>query len=157
MVTPDTDWFSDPPNTVKLHILEWPFIVAKKVVRYGSLFWYHSQLLTMETDIIAYRTGSNRTAQWKRAKSVRNRLLASMRARQDFLILAANQMRFSLTLDLLLSDWFNKHFRWQNTSLSSFGSASFSICALLVLINHQYVNNRHANKQLVNSENWSLY
>ncbi len=33
MVTPDTDWFSvspppDPPNTVKLHILEWPFIVA---------------------------------------------------------------------------------------------------------------------------------
>ncbi len=31
MVTPDTDWFSDPlgpPNTVKLHILEWLFIVA---------------------------------------------------------------------------------------------------------------------------------
>ncbi len=28
MVTTDTDWFSDPPNTVKLHILEWPFIVA---------------------------------------------------------------------------------------------------------------------------------
>ncbi len=33
MVTPDTDCFSDPPpprtpNTVKLHILEWPFIVA---------------------------------------------------------------------------------------------------------------------------------
>ncbi len=31
MVTPDTDWFSDPPdppNTVKLHILEWPFIEA---------------------------------------------------------------------------------------------------------------------------------
>ncbi len=28
VVTPDTDWFSDPPNTVKLHILEWPFIVA---------------------------------------------------------------------------------------------------------------------------------
>ncbi len=27
VVTPDTDWFSDPPNTVK-HILEWPFIVA---------------------------------------------------------------------------------------------------------------------------------
>ncbi len=29
--TLDTDWFSDPPdlpNTVKLHILEWPFIVA---------------------------------------------------------------------------------------------------------------------------------
>ncbi len=24
----DTDWFSDLPNTVKLHILEWPFIVA---------------------------------------------------------------------------------------------------------------------------------
>ncbi len=23
--------------------------------------------------------------------------------------------------------------------------------------NSQYVNNRHANKQLVNSENWSLY
>ncbi len=29
VATPDTDWFSDPPpNTVKLHILEWPFIVA---------------------------------------------------------------------------------------------------------------------------------
>ncbi len=28
VVTPDTDWFSEPPNTVKLHILEWPFIVA---------------------------------------------------------------------------------------------------------------------------------
>ncbi len=29
VVTPDTDWFSDPPpNTVKLHILEWPFIVV---------------------------------------------------------------------------------------------------------------------------------
>ncbi len=28
VVTPDTDWFSDPPNTVKLHNLEWPFIVA---------------------------------------------------------------------------------------------------------------------------------
>ncbi len=28
MVTPDTDWFSDPPNTVKLHILEWLFIVT---------------------------------------------------------------------------------------------------------------------------------
>ncbi len=30
VVTPDTDWFSvpPPPNTVKLHILEWPFIVA---------------------------------------------------------------------------------------------------------------------------------
>ncbi len=27
----------------------------------------------------------------------------------------------------------------------------------LILINSQYVNNRHANKQLVNSENWSLY
>ncbi len=26
------------------------------MVRYGSLFWYHSQLLTMEKDIIAYRT-----------------------------------------------------------------------------------------------------
>ncbi len=26
-----------------------------------------------------------------------------------------------------------------------------------VLINSQYVNNRHANKQLVTSENWSLY
>ncbi len=25
-----------------------------------------------------------------------------------------------------------------------------------VLINSQYVNNSHANKQLVNSENWSL-
>ncbi len=31
------------------------------------------------------------------------------------------------------------------------------ICALLVLINSEYVNNRHANKQLVNSQNWSLY
>ncbi len=28
VVTQDTDWFSDPPKTVKLHILEWPFIVA---------------------------------------------------------------------------------------------------------------------------------
>ncbi len=32
VVTPDTDWFSDPPpppqNTVKQQILEWPFIVA---------------------------------------------------------------------------------------------------------------------------------
>ncbi len=31
VVTPDTDWFSDPPgppNTVNLQILEWPFIVA---------------------------------------------------------------------------------------------------------------------------------
>ncbi len=28
MVTEDTDWFKDPTNTVKLHILEWPFIVA---------------------------------------------------------------------------------------------------------------------------------
>ncbi len=28
VVTPDTGWFSDPPNTVKLHILEWPFILA---------------------------------------------------------------------------------------------------------------------------------
>ncbi len=30
VVTPDTDSFSDPrtPNIVKLHILEWPFIVA---------------------------------------------------------------------------------------------------------------------------------
>ncbi len=26
VVTPDTDWFSD--QTVKRHILEWPFIVA---------------------------------------------------------------------------------------------------------------------------------
>ncbi len=26
-----------------------------------------------------------------------------------------------------------------------------------ILINSQYVNNRHANKHLVNSENWSLY
>ncbi len=25
------------------------------------------------------------------------------------------------------------------------------------IINSQYVNKRHANKQLVNSENWSLY
>ncbi len=28
VVTPDTDWFSDPPDTVKLQILEWPFILA---------------------------------------------------------------------------------------------------------------------------------
>ncbi len=31
VATPDIDWFLDssgPPNTVKLHILEWPFIVA---------------------------------------------------------------------------------------------------------------------------------
>ncbi len=31
VVTPDTDWFSDPPappNTIRLHNLEWPFIVA---------------------------------------------------------------------------------------------------------------------------------
>ncbi len=28
VVTPDTDWFSDPPNIVKLHIVKWPFIVA---------------------------------------------------------------------------------------------------------------------------------
>ncbi len=28
VVTPDTDWFSDPPYS-KLHILEWPFIVAR--------------------------------------------------------------------------------------------------------------------------------
>ncbi len=33
---------------------------TKKVVRYGLLFWYHSQLLTVETEIIAYCT-----AQWK--------------------------------------------------------------------------------------------
>ncbi len=31
------------------------------------------------------------------------------------------------------------------------------MCALEVLINSQYVNNRHANKQQVNGENWSLY
>ncbi len=30
VVTPDTDYFSDPPNTVKQHILEWPFIVASQ-------------------------------------------------------------------------------------------------------------------------------
>ncbi len=34
---------------------------------------------------------------------------------------------------------------------------SCRIFALLALINSHYVNNRHANKQLVNSENWSLY
>ena len=28
VVTPDIDWFSDPPNKAKLHISEWPFIVA---------------------------------------------------------------------------------------------------------------------------------
>ncbi len=33
VVAPDIDWFLDPPrprlppNTIKLHILEWPFIV----------------------------------------------------------------------------------------------------------------------------------
>ncbi len=27
----------------------------------------------------------------------------------------------------------------------------------ITLINNQYVNNRHANKQPVNSENWSVY
>ncbi len=32
-----------------------------------------------------------------------------------------------------------------------------SLCALYVLINSQYVNNRKANKQLVNSKNWCLY
>ncbi len=31
------------------------------------------------------------------------------------------------------------------------------ISALQVLINRQYFNNRHANEQLVNGENWSLY
>ncbi len=30
------------------------------------------------------------------------------------------------------------------------------ICALQVLINSQYASNMNANKQLVNSENWSL-
>ncbi len=30
------------------------------------------------------------------------------------------------------------------------------ICALEVLINSQYASNMHANKQQVNSENWSL-
>ncbi len=34
---------------------------TKKVVQYGSLFWYHSQLLKMEMDIIAYRTILYRT------------------------------------------------------------------------------------------------
>ncbi len=29
VVTPDTDWFTYPPNTVKLHIIEWPFIVSR--------------------------------------------------------------------------------------------------------------------------------
>ncbi len=28
---------------------------------------------------------------------------------------------------------------------------------ILFKINSQYVNNRHANKQLIKSENWSLY
>ncbi len=27
----------------------------------------------------------------------------------------------------------------------------------MCIINSQYVNNIHANKQLINSENWSLY
>ncbi len=27
----------------------------------------------------------------------------------------------------------------------------------IILVNIQYFNNRRANKQLVNSENWSLY
>ncbi len=30
------------------------------------------------------------------------------------------------------------------------------ICALLVLINSQYASDMHANKQNVNSENWSI-
>ena len=32
VVTPDTDWFSEPPNNAKLHISEWPFIVASLTV-----------------------------------------------------------------------------------------------------------------------------
>ncbi len=36
-------------------------------VLYGSLFWYYSQLQTMETDLIAFRTVLNRTARWKQA------------------------------------------------------------------------------------------
>ncbi len=43
---------------------------TKKVIWYGLLFWYHSQLLTVETEIIAYRTVLYRTAQWKQAISV---------------------------------------------------------------------------------------
>ncbi len=31
-----------------------------------------------------------------------------------------------------------------------------NIC-FIILLNSQYVNNGHANKQLVNIENWSLY
>ncbi len=31
-----------------------------------------------------------------------------------------------------------------------------NMCFTLNKMNRQYVNNRHANKQLVNSENWSL-
>ncbi len=40
-----------------------PFAVlgTKKGVRYGSLFWYHSQLLTVETEIIVYRSVLYRT------------------------------------------------------------------------------------------------
>ncbi len=79
--------FRTPPNTVKLHILEWPFIVAKKWYGTVHCFWYHSQLLTMETDIIAYRTGSKPYRSVETSQSVRNRLLASMRARQDSLFL----------------------------------------------------------------------
>ncbi len=46
VVTPDTDWFSDPPNTVKLYILEWPFIVAS--LRHScAIIMLSNQLLDM--------------------------------------------------------------------------------------------------------------
>ncbi len=59
---------------------------------------------------------------------------ASASGRRD-LLLAANQMRLSLTLDLLLYDWFNKHSRRKNTS--SFDSASFLLLGNLHKI-HKY-------------------
>ncbi len=46
VVTPDTDWFSDRANTVKLHILERPFILAS--LRHTcAIFMPSNQLLDM--------------------------------------------------------------------------------------------------------------
>ena len=50
VVTPDTDWFSDPPpdppNKAKLHISEWPFIVAS--LRHTcAIFMLSNQYLDM--------------------------------------------------------------------------------------------------------------
>ncbi len=46
--------FSTP--LVPFAVLGTPAEGYQKVVRYGSLFWYHSRLLTVETEIIAYCT-----------------------------------------------------------------------------------------------------